>query len=42
MREVGIDISGQEPKAVSRYVGRCFSSYVVMLCDRQKERNGPR
>ena len=40
MREVGIDISGQEPKAVNRYLGRRFS-YVVMLCDRQKERGCP-
>jgi protein-tyrosine-phosphatase len=28
MREVGIDISGQQPKAVNRYLGRRFS-YVV-------------
>ena len=40
MREVGIDISAQEPKAVNRYLGRRFS-YVVMLCDRQKERSCP-
>ena len=40
MREVGIDISGQEPKAVDRYLGRRFS-YVVMLCDREKEQNCP-
>ena len=33
MREVGIDISGHEPKAVNRYLGRRFS-YVVTLCDR--------
>lgn len=38
MHEVGIDISGQEPKAVNRYLGRRFS-YVVSLCDRQKERS---
>jgi len=40
MREVGIDISGQETKAVSRFLGRRFN-YVVMLCDRQKERSCP-
>ena len=40
MREVGIDISGQEPKAVKRYLGRRFS-YVVTLCDREKERSCP-
>jgi protein-tyrosine-phosphatase len=40
MSEVGIDISAQEPKAVNRYLGRRFS-YVVMLCDRQKERSCP-
>lgn len=40
MREVGIDISGQEPKAVNRFLGRRFN-YVVMLCDRQKERSCP-
>lgn len=40
MREVGIDISGQEPKAVNRYLGRRFS-YVVTLCDREKERSCP-
>lgn len=31
IREVGIDLSGQEPKAVNRYLGRRFS-YVVMMC----------
>jgi len=40
MREVGIDISGQEPKAVNRYLGRRFS-YVVTRCDREKERSCP-
>lgn len=40
MREVGIDISGQETKAVNRYLGRRFN-YVVMLCDRAKERSCP-
>jgi arsenate reductase len=40
MSEVGIDISGHEPKAVNRFLGRRFS-YVVMLCDRQKERSCP-
>jgi len=40
MREVGIDISGQEPKAVNRFLGRRFS-YVITLCDRQKEKSCP-
>jgi arsenate reductase len=40
MREVGIDISGQESKAVNRYLGKRFS-YVVTLCDREKERSCP-
>lgn len=40
MREVGIDISRQEPKAVNRFLGRRFS-YVVTLCDREKERTCP-
>jgi arsenate reductase len=40
MREVGIDISGQETKAVNRFLGRRFS-YVVSLCDREKERTCP-
>lgn len=35
MREVGIDISGQETKAVTRYLGRRFS-YVVTLCNRRE------
>ena len=40
MREVGIDISGQAPKAVNRFLGRRFS-YVITLCDRQKEKSCP-
>jgi arsenate reductase len=40
MREVGIDISGQETKAVNRYLGWRFN-YVVTLCDREKERSCP-
>ena len=40
MREVGIDISGQETKAVNRFLGRRFS-YVVTLCDRDKEKTCP-
>jgi arsenate reductase len=40
MREVGIDISGQEGKAVNRFLGKRFS-YVVTLCDREKERSCP-
>ncbi len=40
MREVGVDISGQETKAVNRFLGRRFS-YVVTLCDRDKEKTCP-
>lgn len=40
MREVGVDISGQETKAVNRFLGRRFN-YVVSLCDREKERTCP-
>lgn len=40
MREVGIDISGQESKAVNRFLGKRFS-HVVMLRDREKERSCP-
>ena len=40
MREVGIDISGQGTKAVNRFLGRRFS-YVVTLCDREKEKTCP-
>ena len=40
MREVGIDISGQGTKAVNRFLGRRFS-YVVTLCDREKEQTCP-
>lgn len=40
MREVGVDISGQETKAVNRFLGRRFS-YVVTLCDREKEKTCP-
>ena len=40
MREVGVDISGQQTKAVNRFLGRRFS-YVVSLCDREQERTCP-
>ena len=40
MREVGVDISGQETKAVNCFLGRRFS-YVVTLCNREKERTCP-
>jgi arsenate reductase len=40
MREVGVDISGQHPKAVNRFLGRPFN-YLVTLCDREKERTCP-
>ena len=40
MREAGIDISGHETKAVNGYLRRRFS-YVVSLCESQKERSCP-
>ncbi len=40
MREVGVDISMQETKAVNRFLGRRVS-YLVTLCDREKERTCP-
>jgi len=40
MREAGVDISGQQTKAVSLFLGQRFS-YVVTLCDREKERSCP-
>lgn len=40
MREVGVEISGEETKAVNRFLGRRFS-YVVTLCDREKEKTCP-
>ena len=40
MREVGVDISRQETKAVNRFLGRRVS-YLVTLCDREKERTCP-
>jgi len=40
MREVGIDIASAQPKSVNPYLGRRFQ-YVIMLCDREKERSCP-
>ncbi len=40
MRELGIDISSQTPKNVSRFLGQRFT-YVISLCDREKERTCP-
>lgn len=40
MREVGIDISGQRPKATDDFLGQRVN-YVITLCDREKERNCP-
>lgn len=40
MREVGIDISGQHPKKTDDFLGQRVS-YVVTLCDREKERSCP-
>ncbi len=40
MREVGIDISEQRPKATDQYLGLRVA-YVITVCDRQKERDCP-
>jgi arsenate reductase len=40
MREVGIDISGQRPKATDDFLGQRMT-HAITLCDRQKERNCP-
>ena len=40
MREAGVDISGQQTKAVNHFLAERFS-YVVTLCDREKERTCP-
>jgi thioredoxin type arsenate reductase len=40
MREVGVDISSQTPKSVDHFLKQRFS-YVISLCDRQKERSCP-
>ena len=40
MRELGIEISGQAPKDVHRFAGQRFT-YVISLCDREKERTCP-
>lgn len=36
MREIGIDISGQESKSVQRFVGQPFS-WVITVCDQARE-----
>ena len=40
MREVGIEISDQEPKDVVQFLGQRFT-YVISLCHRQEERTCP-
>ena len=40
MEEAGVDISGQTPTDVSKFFGQRFT-YVVHLCDREKERECP-
>ncbi|HVO96864.1 MAG TPA: arsenate reductase ArsC [Bryobacteraceae bacterium] len=40
MKEIGIDISDHAPKLVDKMFGERFS-YVISLCDRQKERTCP-
>lgn len=36
MREIGIDISGQESKSVDRFAGQDFD-YVITVCDNARE-----
>ena len=38
MREVGIDISGQEPKGLKEYMGKQTFNYLVIVCARAEER----
>ena len=40
MREVGIDISSQQPKHTEEFIGQRFA-VVITLCDREKERFCP-
>jgi arsenate reductase (thioredoxin) len=40
MREIGIDISQHQTKDVAKYLGERFT-YLIQLCDRQKEPAGP-
>lgn len=40
MREIGIDISGQRPKRTDEFLGQRVS-YLITVCDRQKERSCP-
>jgi arsenate reductase (thioredoxin) len=40
MREIGIEISHQVPKDSCRFLGQRFS-YLISLCDRQRERECP-
>ena len=37
MREIGIDISDQYPKAVSTYMGKGYFNYLVIVCARAEE-----
>ena len=40
MREAGIDSSGQHPRTTDAFIGQRLS-YVITLCDRQKDRSCP-
>ena len=40
MRELGLDIFGQSPKDVARFLGQRFT-FVITLCDRQQEPSCP-
>jgi arsenate reductase len=38
MSEVGIDISGQQPKGLSTYLGKMGFNYLIIVCARAEER----
>ncbi len=37
MQEVGIDLSGQEPKDLSLYLGKTFLHYLIIVCSTANE-----
>lgn len=37
MREVGVDISGQEPKGLREYMGKQTFNYLIIVCARAEE-----
>ena len=37
MDEIGIDISGQEPKSVKTYLGKATISYIITVCTKAED-----